>query len=212
LLPASEVKSLEFSGGRFAAGYGEFLARYLIGRVDLDEVEAELRAQAARLRQLGVTLVHANGHQHLHVLPGVFDRLLRVASEFGIRYVRIPDDRAPGAFGLRSAAVAALGRLARRAAPAARDRGFVTNDRTIGIRDAGHLDSVLLARLLDHAAGVTELVTHPGSGAGLRERYAWGYDWQGEADALCDRALRAECARRGIEIVPVRALIGAPPD
>lgn len=209
VLPAAKVKSLVSRDGRLVPGHRELVMRYAAGRLDLDEVEEELRAQAARLRDLGVTLLHANGHQHLHVLPGVFERLLRVASELGIRYVRIPDDRAERAWGFRSLSVAALAILARRAAPIARRRGFVTNDVTIGIRDAGHLDVATIAKLLDRASGLTELVTHPGIGEGLASRYDWRYDWQAEADALCDPRLRDECERRGIEIVQIRDVVTA---
>lgn len=207
LLARSSVSSLVFGDGRFASGYRELMVRYGLGRLDLDEVEAELRAQASRLRDLGVTLVHANGHQHLHVLPGVFERVLRVAAEFGIGYVRIPDDKAPASFGVRTVAIAGLARLARGAAKLARRRGFTTNDATIGIRDAGHLDVDRIVELLDSATGVTELVTHPGLGAGPAERYRWSYEWQREADALCDSRIRSECERRGIEIVTVGAVV-----
>lgn len=208
LLPASEIKSLVFKDGKFAGGYRELFVRYTLGRIDLDEVEAELRAQTARLRGLGVTLLHANGHQHLHVLPGIFERVLRVAAEFGIRYVRIPDDAARRSLGMRELQVSALSRFARAASRLAALRGFVTNDRTIGIRDAGHLDAGRIVELLDHVEGVTELVTHPGIGDGLGERYGWSYEWQREADALCDPRVREECARRGIELASVRDVVG----
>ncbi len=206
LLPR-EIKSLAFDEGRFAGGYRALVVRYTLGRIDLDEVEAELRAQAARLRDLGVTLVHANGHQHLHVLPGIFERVLRVAGEFGIRYVRIPDDAARGRVGVRSLQVSALSRLARAASRLARLEGFVTNDRTIGIRDAGHLDAERIVELLDHVEGITELVTHPGIGDGLSDCYNWRYEWQREAVALCDERVRLEAERLGIDLVPIRALI-----
>ena len=214
VLPADQLKSLTFSSGRFASGYRELFVRYTVGRIDLDEVEAELRAQALRLHDLGVSLIHANGHQHLHVLPGIFERVLRVAGELGIRYVRIPDDAARPLLGIRSIQLSALSRFARAASKLASFRGFVTNDRTIGIRDAGHLDADRIVELLDQVEGVTELVTHPGLGDGLSARYRWNYDWEREADALCDARVRVEAERRGIEIVPIRALVdpGFPAD
>lgn len=212
VLPPAAIRSLVGRDGRFPAGYRELVSRFVTGRIDLDEVEAELRAQAARLRELGVELRHANGHQHLHVLPGVFERVLRVCRDFGIEYVRIPDDRAPGDLGMRAFAIGLLRLLAARGSARARAAGFVTNDATIGIRDAGRLDAGRITELLDFATGVTELVTHPGTGDGPAARYAWGYSWQREADALCDPRLRDECAKRGIEIVPIRALIARPAD
>ena len=71
----------------------------------------------------------------------------------------------------------------------------MTNDRTIGVALAGHLDDVV--SLLDHVQGVTELVTHPGLGV---RGYTWGYDWERETGALCDPRLREELAVRGITL------------
>jgi hypothetical protein len=71
-----------------------------------------------------------------------------------------------------------------------------TNQRTIGVAAAGHLDDVV--PLLDHVEGLTELVTHPGIAVTGYDH--WGYAWDAETRALCDPRLRAELARRGIEL------------
>jgi hypothetical protein len=74
----------------------------------------------------------------------------------------------------------------------ARTRGL-TNDHTIGVALAGHLEDVV--PLLDHVEGITELVTHPGIGV---SGYGWGYDWERETRALCDPGLRDELVTRVI--------------
>lgn len=117
----------------------------------------------------------------------------RLAREYAVPYVRIVDDRGGAARSLSISVLSALGRRAHDAA--------FTNDRTVGVAIAGHLDDVV--PLLDHVEGVTELVTHPG--VAVDGYGAWGYEWDRETRALCAPGLREETARRGIELTTPRA-------
>lgn len=202
VLPAREVPTLVGRDGRFPGSWRGVAARALTGRIDLDEMEAELRAQIDRLRSSGLTLVHANSHQHLHLLPGVFERVVRVAREAGIGYVRIANDPVPSlAIGPRAWALRALnaaGRRARRELP----DSFATACATIGLARAGHLDEAMLTDLLGTVQGTTELVTHPGVGGdSIARDYAWGYDWDRETEALCAAGVARAIAERGITLV-----------
>jgi predicted glycoside hydrolase/deacetylase ChbG (UPF0249 family) len=196
---AEDVESLLAASGLFHENYFAFVPRYFARRIRIDEVEREFRAQIERVLAAGITIAHANGHQHLHLLPRIFDVALRLAEEYRIPYVRIVDEARHGR-GARAAAIAALSRFGR----AARERASIaTNDRTIGVSIAGHVSSTAdLVALLDDVDGVTELVCHPGLGEDeLREAYEWGYAWESETQALCDGALRAAMVERGIELV-----------
>jgi predicted glycoside hydrolase/deacetylase ChbG (UPF0249 family) len=189
------LPSLVGGNGLFDESYASFLPRYAIGRVRIEDIEREFRAQIEKLLKTGLTVTHANGHQHLHLLPRVFDLVQRLAQEHAIPYVRIVDERR--AFSPRGLAIAVLSRLGR----AARKRAATnTNDRTIGVMRAGHLSDV--ATLLDDVReGTTELVCHPGVGdAELAQSYEWSYEWDAETHALCDPKLRAAIAERGIEL------------
>jgi chitin disaccharide deacetylase len=172
---------------RFPKKYTSFVPLYLARVIPLRAIERELRAQIERVLATGLRVTHLNGHQHLHLLPRIFRVVRRLASEYNIGYVRIVDDRGGAARPLSMRALSALGRKARRPG--------LTNDRTIGVAVAGHLDDVV--PLLDHVEGVTELVTHPGVGV---SGYGWGYDWDRETRALCDPRLREELARRVIAL------------
>jgi len=74
---------------------GEFLrkralaARALTGRLSLPELEAEVAAQIAVLRDTGVRVSHLDGHKHLHQLPIVCAAVANVLPRFGIERVRI---------------------------------------------------------------------------------------------------------------------------
>jgi predicted glycoside hydrolase/deacetylase ChbG (UPF0249 family) len=155
------------------------------------DFEAELRAQIERVLSTGLRVTHLNGHQHLHQLPRVFRVVERLAAVYAVPYVRRVNDQGGSASLLRQAAIALLNLL-----------GRGTNDRTIGVRQAGHLRDV--EPLLDFVDGTTELVTHPGLNVtGYRH---WKYDWDAETRALCAPGLREALARRNIHLTTPAAL------
>jgi chitin disaccharide deacetylase len=181
------VEERSLTGMRFPRKYTSFVPLYLTRAISIAAIERELRAQVERVLATGLRVTHLNGHQHLHLLPRIFAVVARLAREYGIPYVRIVDDHGGAARALPMRVLSFLGRRAR--------AGF-TNDRTVGVAEAGHLHDVV--PLLDHVEGVTELVTHPGLGV---TSYDWSYDWEQETRALCDPRLREELERRGIELV-----------
>lgn len=199
---AHDVESLVGAGGLLHGSYYDFVPRYFARRIRIDEVEREFRAQIEALLRAGITLEHANGHQHLHLLPRIFTLVQRLAEEYRIPYVRIVDEKKQGR-GLRDMSVAVLSRLGRAARARSRVR---TNDRTIGVTQAGHFTTSALIALLDDVEGVTELVCHPGvAESELHEAYDWGYEWEAETRALCDPALRKAIVERGIELAVASA-------
>lgn len=64
-------------------------ARALTGKLSLAELEAEVAAQIAVLRDAGVRVSHLDGHKHLHQLPIVCAAVANVLPRFGIERVRI---------------------------------------------------------------------------------------------------------------------------
>lgn len=180
------VEERSLTGLRMPRKYTTFVPLYLARVISIAAIERELRAQIERVLATGLRVTHLNGHQHLHLLPRVFAVVARLAREYAVPYVRIVDDRGGAARSLSMSALSALGRRAR-------DTAF-TNDHTIGVAIAGHLDDV--TPLLDHVDGVTELVTHPG--VGVTSYPAWAYEWDRETRALCAPGLREELVRRGI--------------
>ena len=173
------------TGAPMARSYVEFL---LVRRGV--NVERELRAQIERVLATGLRVTHLNGHQHLHALPSLFRLVLRLAREYGVGYVRAPRDAGGRAGVGRRMAVRALAMLTPNGG---------TNDRAIGIAEAGHLRAERIIELLDCVDGITELVTHPGIGV---SGYAhWRYAWDAETAALCDPRLRTAIAERGIALV-----------
>ena len=181
------VEERSLTGMRFPRSY----AGFVFGRKDFAAVERELRAQIERVLATGLRVTHLNGHQHLHMWPRVFAIVERLASEFGIGYVRRVRDRGGRGGIVRRISIAALNALS-------------SGGSTIGVMEAGHLTADRIIELLQHVDGVTELVTHPGIGVDAYRH--WNYEWDAETEALCDPRLRRAIADRGIALIAPSAL------
>lgn len=167
VLPAGRVPSLVAPDGRFWR-LGQFATRLLRGRIRHEEIEAELRAQLRRFRDLvGAAPGLVNAHHHVHVFSAVGVILERILSEQRpLPYVRrvrepwrllatVPGARVKRAF---------LSLLGRRAAPRMARAGFPGSDWHLGITDPPYVaDPDFFVRWLRQAPGrVVELCCHPG--------------------------------------------------
>ena len=183
LLTAREIPSLVGKHGHLCESYSAFVARAMLGRINVDELRLEFTAQLECVKELGVPITHLDAHQHLQLWPSVCSVVIDLATRFGIPAVRVPHFRARNPMALGVTALAAL--LARRA----RRAGLQHPLDAVGIECAGRLDERLLptvlARLAAHRHGAVELTVHPGEGDDAdRARYQWGYRWEDELAAL----------------------------
>jgi hopanoid biosynthesis associated protein HpnK len=200
------IPSLLMENGRFYPDGSTFARCWLGQKVRRSEVRREIRAQLALAQQLGVHLTHLDSHDHVHVLPGLFEIILEEMESVGLKRLRIPLEAAGiGAITWRRR-LSGLGLylLAWRARRIARRKGFVFPDAYQGFRGAGQVDrESLLERIESMAAGVTELSLHPAAGPGPpRQDFAhWGYCWDAELAALLDKSVRAGFDRREIRLV-----------
>jgi predicted glycoside hydrolase/deacetylase ChbG (UPF0249 family) len=202
LSPPERVPSLVDGTGNFLRDFRAFTRRYLLGGIAAAEVEEELRRQIERLQAAGLPIVHANSHQHLHVLPRIFEAVLRLAEEHRIPFVRIPREPAPFRLSPRSLQISILNRIGGAARRRLEVSGSVrSTDRTVGVVEAGGLTAERLSRILEDVEGLTELVCHPGLGdEAMAAEYDWGYGWDRETAALCDPRLPELLRSRGIEL------------
>jgi hopanoid biosynthesis associated protein HpnK len=202
--------SLVGPDGRFAPHLVQFAARYLRGKVSLAAVRAELDAQIRRVRDAGVTVSHLDGHQHVHVLPGIAAIVAELAAAHGIEAVRYPAERVR-AYMLRSASnarrlveqivlggVCAISPL----------RALKRSDAFVGFYFGGRLDEAALATVLAGlpARGTVELMCHPGGDDERAAEGYWQYSWAAERAALTSPRIRALLDARGAKLVSYRDL------
>jgi chitin disaccharide deacetylase len=127
------------------AGTGEFpdlgvlLRGALSGRLPLGEIEDEFVRQIdAFCDEMDAAPTHVDGHQHVHVLPGVRDAFFGALSKSGLKVVVRDSSDSPGrvavrrAFASKATKVNVLGAGFRRAARAA---GLELNDGFAGYSD-----------------------------------------------------------------------------
>lgn len=204
--PEDSVRTVA-PGGRLRGSWADFAKAWLTGRVRREELERELTAQLARARELGAEVDHLDGHQHLHLLPGVRSVVEGIAAREGLP-LRWPDAlpraawlRAPGP-ALKTTVLAVLARTAPRARPGVRRVSAG------GVFEAGRLDEPALLAVLDALpAGDFELGCHPGEGAPhVPEDPAWRYGWDAELAALTSPRVKAKLAERDIALASYGAL------
>ncbi|HEX2464178.1 MAG TPA: ChbG/HpnK family deacetylase [Thermoanaerobaculia bacterium] len=204
--PPERVPLLIDRAGFFRWRFLPLLARLGPGspRALLDQIELELEAQLHRMLADGIEPDHIDGERHVHLLPGVFERVAAAARRHRVPFVRVGRDlgvrflRAGHAAGLvarggflKSWLIGTLSRRARSTSPDLRSAEQVAS-----YLYSGRLD--LLLRQLLHAdalPGVTEVMVHPGVpeesrslslGNAELERYVASEDRRHEMDACIE--------------------------
>ena len=146
--------------------HGEFhrkrdvIRRALSGKLSLPELEQEISAQIALVRDAGVPISHVDGHKHLHQLPIVSTAVANVLPRFGIERVRLTRVQRLAALGKAGTLLREL--AAWRAARIFRKAGLHSPVRTV---DLGEILNKGFGRggpssLVDRR-GTVELCCHP---------------------------------------------------
>ena len=211
ILPPKEIPSLVTAEGGFYDDYTTFVKQYALGKVNFEEVRAELAAQLQKMEQTGLVLTHADSHQHMHTLPGIIDIVLRLAKKAGISAVRTP--RTPllcGDFGGLGQLIGrlGLGTLARLAAFKAERKGLATPEHFAGIVAGEAVSEAYLLEIIRQLQpGTTEVMMHPGlDNKVLVPDCAWEHDFESEQAAIMSPAVRELAAAGQVEITNFRAL------
>jgi chitin disaccharide deacetylase len=203
---------LDRSQGRFS-GKAAFLRAWLTRQIRTTDVEAEWRAQIERCVNRGLTLSFLNSHEHVHMLPPLFDLAHRLAAHYGIRYVRCSKPEGLGS--LRPGAlfrdIVLLGLSLRNEHRAPRSA-----PRLLGIRASGRLTvadiDASLRRMVPGSA--YELVCHPGrfDRSEITSPKLLAYHrWEQELAALTSPEIRDALEKMNIRLIGFRDLAALPP-
>src|SRR5215475_3944574 len=88
-LPHAEIPHITDTNGDFTASPFRAGVHYFFSPAARREVRREMRAQFERFASTGLRFSHVDGHTHLHQHPVIFDELIRLCQEFGVRRVRV---------------------------------------------------------------------------------------------------------------------------
>jgi hopanoid biosynthesis associated protein HpnK len=216
--PGSHVPSIVTSEGSFYSSPGVLAMQILRRRAKLKDIETELRKQIEKIASTGLRITHLDGHKHIHLLPSIFDVVLKLARDYGIQCVRCPLEPAASALGpLRSGRgglpnmakqyllARALSALATWQASKVRKAGLFLPDHFYGLSQTGFLDAALLEQILQALPeGTSEIMCHPGYDdealLGLRTRLHG--ERETELEALTSAQNRQLVDELEIELIP----------
>ena len=167
---ASRVASLLNDAGEFWGTSGAILKRMLAGRLKIEEVVVELRAQIEKALKAGLRLTHVDSHKHTHALPQICEAIVSTIKEYGINAVRAPRerwrfDRAAESFEVikQSAGAFGISQLCRISDARLKKSNVRTPDFFFGVARTGFWTKSWLLDLIERLpAGASELMCHPG--------------------------------------------------
>jgi predicted glycoside hydrolase/deacetylase ChbG (UPF0249 family) len=210
LLRGPSAASLLDATNRLPPHLVQFAARHLRRQISLAAVRAELDAQIRRVLDAGIAVSHLDGHQHVHVLPGIAKIVAELAAEHRIATVRYPAERVRG-YMLRDwrgarrvseqivlASVAAWSPL----------RKLRRIDEFVGFYFGGRLDETNLATVVAGlpAGRTVELMCHPGQDDPATRYPHWQYSWAAERAALMSPRIRLQLAAQRVQLISYRDL------
>jgi predicted glycoside hydrolase/deacetylase ChbG (UPF0249 family) len=203
-LSLTETKPL-LSSSKFYKNHNRLFFDLLSGRVNMDNIYFELKAQAELLKKSGFKITHINSHEHVHIVPRILEIFIRIAKEYGIPAIRFPrTDRPANGIGLKDRyRKLVLAHFSSRISGAMKDSGLKYTDGFAGLLDAGRLDidkvNAIISGLKE---GVTELVTHPAYlSPEIFERYFWHKGGETELFALTDRKVKMALESHGVKLM-----------
>jgi hopanoid biosynthesis associated protein HpnK len=166
----SRIGSLIDNRGEFSGSSTAILSRMLAGRLRIEEVVIELRAQIEKALKAGLRLTHVDSHKHAHALPQVCGAIIETIKDYGIDAVRAPSERwrfdhDAKSFKLIAQSAGALGlsQLCRIGDAKFKKSGVKTPDFFFGVARSGFWTKSWLIDLIERLpAGASELMCHPG--------------------------------------------------
>ena len=206
VLMREAIPTLVTNEGFFRKDFYSFMQSYLLGSIELKDIEREIRAQFEKYLGMGLKIRHVNSHQHIHIIPSIFRVVKRICDEFEIRNIRIPYEplrlnfiRRPRRF-LDWIVLSFLIKLLR--SKFHKDDGFDYFDFR-GFFDSGNLTTNSLKNILRTVKARTEIICHPGIPDRLTaEKYAsWQYSWESELKILTSEDLRRLVEEEGVKII-----------
>ncbi len=171
-LPHAEIPHItdpkcNFTNSSFRAG-----VQYYFSPAARRELRREMRAQFERFVATGLPFSHVDGHTHLHQHPVIFDELIRLCEEFGVRRVRVVKGEMRSSLRLDRRRLpiklvwgTVFNLLGRRCDRRLRGRGFLYPRKVFGLLQSGDLNEEYLLGLLRLIARTDatslEIYAHP---------------------------------------------------
>lgn len=211
LLSPEVVPSLVMENGRFHKHAKYFFQKYIAGKISLDEIRLEFTEQIEKVLNTGIAISHIDSHQHIHILPKIFELITELAQKYGIRSIRIPNEKLRLYMFKHVAAYPRILQLliVKTILTGVNKKRVSSTPRFNGFYYGGKLNKQNLTVVIDNLPkkGVCELVCHPGMNDSNSDYAHWQYSWQDELDAVTDPDIRSLIQHKRISLISYRDLI-----
>jgi chitin disaccharide deacetylase len=135
------------------------------------QLATEIRAQFEAFWRTGLSLDHADAHNHMHLHPTILGLLVKIGQEYGLKAVRVPNEppivswKASGtALGTRMTMGIFLAPWIRFMKYRLRRAGITYNDYLFGMTDCGAMTTDLVRIFFQNLPeGISEFCFHPAS-------------------------------------------------
>jgi predicted glycoside hydrolase/deacetylase ChbG (UPF0249 family) len=214
LVPPDDRFSAFLEGSSFPSKE-KILYLILTRKMDYSQVETEWTKQIEKTLNSGILISHIDGHQFIHLFPGLFPLCLRLAENFGIPYVRTTFvDMISLEAGFKRLLQWILMKLwigyfvSRRLTPPVKSIPSIGFLKAGGKMKADYILEYIDRSIRNRFCNIVEVILHPGLGdeyTSHKYRH-WQYNWNRDLELLIDRSLAKELSRRGIEITTYREL------
>jgi hopanoid biosynthesis associated protein HpnK len=210
VLASQKILSLVDGEGRLHPHAKIFVRKYFSGHISVHEIKNELEAQIRKVMSQGIKVSHLDGHQHLHMLPGILQITVGLAKKYGIPGIRLPNET------LYPYMLRNLWKISRvlelmtlkvfcltsKKAEMLRPKYFV------GFFFGGNLNKKNLIQILENLprTGTCELMCHPGNYDPDTRYSHWDYHCKDELNALTDPEIVNFLKREGISLTSYREL------
>jgi chitin disaccharide deacetylase len=204
----TEIKPYFDSGICLKRNWSEFVKCYLMGRIDLNELEEEFELQIRKFKSNFDSIPFLNSTQHMHLLPGIWKIVLKLCKTHGIKYIRLPRLTFPDRlwFNKRILYIFPFSLLGSYCRLSLKNTGIQSADNVVGMQFSGNISAEKLKFILSHLGhGVNEIVLHPGFKSQylinhLPSSYS-NFEWEEELKASTSREIKDFIAQNKIQLL-----------
>lgn len=87
--PIIKKKNSLIDNNKKFVGLNKFIINYLFNRLSMKDIYNEIEAQIIKLKKNKIRISHLDSHQHIHMLPKIWNICNNLALKHGIKRVRI---------------------------------------------------------------------------------------------------------------------------
>jgi hopanoid biosynthesis associated protein HpnK len=206
VLSPEEIPTLVNKKGYFPSPYRQLISGIFWRKIEIKEVEKELRAQFEKATESGLKITHIDSHRHLHAYPPLLKIMVKLARAYGISKMRYPGEKIffKNFLNKQCSKMLLLKLMFRLSRKSLLENKILTNEHFFGIFKAGNLTLEVFENILKSLPeGISEIMCHPGYvDEGIRKDSFYLIESrEKEIEVLTSPPLRKLIKDSGIELI-----------